>query len=78
LGSVLPHLKYILNVTPPRIIGAVVVPLANDVANSLLVAMLRVVSSVGRGKGIVNTATTREEAIQICEERLRTYNQQEG
>ncbi len=72
LGVLLPHIRNLLNLTPDRIVGAVVVPSANGATNSLLTAMLRVISRVGRGGGFT-VAHTCEEAITLCEERLQQY-----
>ena len=77
LGVLLPHIRNLLNLTPDRIVGAVVVPSATGALNSLLLAMLRVMSRVGRGTDFILNARTVEEALVICKERLLTHSDQQ-
>jgi hypothetical protein len=72
-GSLLPRLKLIMDVTPPRIVGAVVVMVVNGAAQALLSAMLKVLARLRPAPGMLETASTLDEAIAICRQRLRSH-----
>ncbi len=71
-GAVLPHLKYILDVTPSRILGAVVVLKLNGAGRVLLNAMLKVLVRLRSSPGLLVTANSLDEAVVLCRQRLNT------